>query len=311
MTNDYPFARRPRVIPTGESSSVQLSVADKYTISPRSPGQRQDLKGTVLNARCPNPSVNRDFTKLSVACRAQSSGGYGVRVRLGDGNIWRGGKIQANSGGGWIEGDDGLGNGPSNTVIADTGFEANLNDDLTISISGGTRVHDTTFQSTGVSYHIRETSYAFQGRYQRNISTSGKAVKFAGTATDNVWDYNNSFGSITANETTFSADTYRIATLAFASSIATDCSIGYHFLISATSGTSFTISNPTNPKLGQLYTWDISNNSGGTMGSITFGSEFLTQGSFTSPASSYRRTITFRRISGRYVEIARNTADVV
>jgi hypothetical protein len=46
------------------------------------------------------------------------------------------------------------------------------------------------------------------------------------------------------------------------------------------------------------------------MGAIGFGSEFMTQGALTGPANARRRTITFRRIHDRYVEIARTAADV-
>jgi hypothetical protein len=261
------------------------------------------LTGSLAANETPN---NNYF----LGCRAQSCGGYGVRIRLGDGNIWRGGKIQGNMAGGWIEGDDGLGGGPSNTVIADTGFEINHNDDLTLGICSRTRVHDCTFQSTSATHHIHETRYSLQGYFQRNMSFAGKPVRFSGTGTDNVWDYNNGFGTITANDTTFSIDAYQVVTLVYGRNIATDCSKGYHFLVKATDGLGFVIANPTNPKLGQLYTWDITNDSGTSMGAVEFGSEFLTQGAFTSPAQGKRRTITFRRVNSQCVEIARNTSDV-
>jgi hypothetical protein len=266
-------------------------------------GDGVHLTGSLAANETPN---NNYF----MGCRAQSCGGHGVRIRLGDGNIWRGGKIQANFGGGWIEGDDGLGHGPSNTVIADMGFEANHGSDLTLGICGRIRVHDCTFQSTGADYHIHETGYAARGYFQRNMSFAGKPVRFAGTGTDNVWDYNNGFGAITANEKTFSIDSDQVVALAYGPSISTDCSKGYHFVVAATDAKDFVILNPTNPKQGQLYTWEIDNDSGAALGAVGFGSEFSTQGTFTPPANAKRRTITFRRIRGRYIEIARNTLDV-
>jgi hypothetical protein len=266
-------------------------------------GDGVHLTGSVAANETPN---NNYF----LACRAQSCGGCGVRIRIGDGNVWRGGKIQDNRGGGWIEGDDGSGGGPSNSVIADMGFEANYGSDLTLNICSRIRVHDCTFQSTTATSHILETRYSLQGYFQRNMSFAGKPVRFEGTGTDNVWDFNNGFGVITSNDATFSIDTFQVVTLDFAASIATDCSKGYHFLISATNGTNVTIVNPKNPKLGQLYTWDISNNSGSAMGKVDFGRDFLTQGQFVPPANAKRRTITFRRINSRFIEIARNLVDV-
>jgi len=266
-------------------------------------GDGVHLTGSLAANETPN---NNYF----LGCRAQSCGGHGVRIRLGDGNVWRGGKIQGNIGGGWMEGDDGLGGGPSNTVIADMGFEVNNDSDLTLSICSRIRVHDCTFQSTSAAYHIRETLYSLRGYFHRNMSFAGKPVRFGGTGTDNVWDNNSGFGTISANQTTFAIDSYPVLALDYGPNIATDCSKGHHFLVSATNRNDFIIANPTNPKLGQLYTWDIANDSGTAMGAVGFGSEFSMQGEFTSPANTKRRTITFRRINARYVEVARNTMDV-
>ena len=62
---------------------------------------------------------------------------------------------------------------------------------------------------------------------------------------------------------------------------------------------------------GRIITVDVLNSSSGTLGAITWGSEFKLAGAFTNPAKGKRRTISFRyHQSGKWIEIGRAAADI-
>lgn len=100
--------------------------------------------------------------------------------------------------------------------------------------------------------------------------------------------------------------------LTYGTTVNTDAKQGNSFEIVATNGTAFTIANPTNTKAGQQLEYEILNSSGGAMGAITWGAEFMLAGAFANPANGKRRTITFRRNSAntRWVERNRAAADI-
>ena len=99
-------------------------------------------------------------------------------------------------------------------------------------------------------------------------------------------------------------------TLTYGATIATDASLGEHFRITATNGTAFTISNPTEPVMSRIITYDILNSSGGALGAITWGAAFKLAGAFTNPANTMRRTITFRFDGTNWIEQSRAAADI-
>jgi len=101
--------------------------------------------------------------------------------------------------------------------------------------------------------------------------------------------------------------------LTYGTTIATDLSLGNHFIVTVTDTVAFTISNPTQKAAGQRITYVIKNASGGVMGAITWGSDFK-MSAFTNPATGYSRSIDFiaQNVGGTtyLVEVAKSAADV-
>ena len=98
--------------------------------------------------------------------------------------------------------------------------------------------------------------------------------------------------------------------LTYSGTIATDANLSDIFTITATNGTAFTISNPTNPFAGRTITYDIKNSSGGAMGVVTWGAAFKLAGAFVNPANGLRRTISFYYDGTNWVETNRAAADI-
>jgi hypothetical protein len=91
--------------------------------------------------------------------------------------------------------------------------------------------------------------------------------------------------------------------------IATDASKGSDYVITATNGTAFTISSPTNPFTGQTISYLIRNTSGGALGAVTWGAAFKLA-AWTSPANANSRSISFRYDGTNWIERSRTPADV-
>ena len=97
--------------------------------------------------------------------------------------------------------------------------------------------------------------------------------------------------------------------ITYSATMATNTLIGQTFVITATNATAFTISNPTNMVTGQWLTYTIRNTSGGALGTATWGSAFK-MATWTQPANTYSRTITFQYDGTNWVERSRTPADV-
>lgn len=98
--------------------------------------------------------------------------------------------------------------------------------------------------------------------------------------------------------------------LTYSASITPDAGRGEDQLITVTNTSAFTINNPINPQHGRRLTIYIFNNSGGAMGTVTFGSEFRLAGAFVNPANGSWRAITFiRQTSTKWREQSRSAAD--
>jgi len=82
------------------------------------------------------------------------------------------------------------------------------------------------------------------------------------------------------------------------------------YQITADAGTAFTINAPASPVTGYQMTFDIINASGGSMGTITWDSVFKLAGSFTNPADTKRRTISFYFNGTNWIELERSEADI-
>jgi len=99
-------------------------------------------------------------------------------------------------------------------------------------------------------------------------------------------------------------------TLTYGAAIATDASKGSELTITATNGTAFTVSNPTNPSVGQLLEYTIRNNAGGALGALTFDTLFKIGAAWAQPANGFSRSIGFRWNGTNWVEKYRAAADI-
>lgn len=99
-------------------------------------------------------------------------------------------------------------------------------------------------------------------------------------------------------------------TLTYGATIATDVSRGAStYVITATNGTAFTISAPSNGLPGQRIKYLIRNASGGALGAVTWNAVFK-MAAWTSPANGNSRSIFFEYDGTNWVEDVRSTADV-
>ncbi len=85
---------------------------------------------------------------------------------------------------------------------------------------------------------------------------------------------------------------------------------GNYFPVAVTNTTAFTMAEPTAPFSGQLITIQITNSSGGAMGTITWNAAFKLAGAFTNPATGYSRLIQFICNNGTWFEVSRTANDV-
>lgn len=125
------------------------------------------------------------------------------------------------------------------------------------------------------------------------------------------------FQSAALGDNEDSLDLVRVAAIApsfaltYGVTIATNSVSGEVQTINVTDGVGFTISNPTNPITGRYLTYDILNSSGGAMGTITWGAAFkLVGGTFTNPANTKRRRITFWYNGTNWIEDRRSSGDI-
>jgi hypothetical protein len=76
--------------------------------------------------------------------------------------------------------------------------------------------------------------------------------------------------------------------------------------IVATDTNAFVISNPTNAQTGARLVYIILNSSGGTMGAVTWGSDFVLTSALNNPANGKHRIITFRFYGSKWIEESRS-----
>lgn len=105
------------------------------------------------------------------------------------------------------------------------------------------------------------------------------------------------------------ATTGREFALPYSASIDTDAQLGDVAIITATNNSAFTLNSPTNNRAGQRLTYRIRNTSGGALGAVTWGAGFVLS-AWTSPATGFNRSITFKYDGSLYVEESRTTADI-
>lgn len=114
-----------------------------------------------------------------------------------------------------------------------------------------------------------------------------------------------SFGATAANR-----GVYRMT---YSTSMTPDATVANQFEIIVTNGTAFTINNPTHPKNGGEMTITIYNGSGGTIGIITWDTDYV-MSAWTNPAHTRSRSISFRYStvtgSAKWIEVSRTPSDV-
>lgn len=98
--------------------------------------------------------------------------------------------------------------------------------------------------------------------------------------------------------------------LTYGATVNTDAQAAETFYLNVTNGTAFTIANPTNKFAGLDITYEIKNSSGGAMGAVTWGADFLLAGAFVAPANTKRRMYSFRHDGTNWVEQWRSAADI-
>ena len=96
----------------------------------------------------------------------------------------------------------------------------------------------------------------------------------------------------------------------YGSTVAIDATAGKTFIITASDTNPFTISAPTNPASAQEIRITIKNTSGGALGTATWNAAYKMGASWTQPADTKNRSITFYYDGNAWVEVTRSAADV-
>lgn len=119
------------------------------------------------------------------------------------------------------------------------------------------------------------------------------------------------YALVSASTTQFVAPTRRTnLTVSTASTVATDATTSAMRSLNVTTTSAFTIGAPTNPFTAATITYQITNASGAAMGTITWNAAFKLAGTFTNPASTKVRTITFQFDGTNWIELHRAAADI-
>jgi hypothetical protein len=97
----------------------------------------------------------------------------------------------------------------------------------------------------------------------------------------------------------------------YGTSIPIDAGLANHFQITVTNTTGFAIANPTNaPTTGsQQIVIEVVNNSGGAMGAVTWGGNYLVAG-WTNPANGKRKSVAISFNGGQWVQVGAVSPDL-
>ena len=101
-----------------------------------------------------------------------------------------------------------------------------------------------------------------------------------------------------------------VAMLKQGPTVVADASSANYFIVDMATPSPATVQDPASPQLGQGITFDIRNQSAGSVGEITWGGAFLLAGPFSSPSGGRRRTISFYYDGTNWVETGRAGADI-
>jgi hypothetical protein len=103
----------------------------------------------------------------------------------------------------------------------------------------------------------------------------------------------------------------RVTVLVYGTTVRPGGRVTRYQTLRVTDTVAFTMENPADAREGVDITFDIENGSGGTMGAITWGTEYELTATFTNPASTKHRLISFgRSADGKWRERYRSSGDM-
>lgn len=103
----------------------------------------------------------------------------------------------------------------------------------------------------------------------------------------------------------------RVAVLPYAATVRPSGNLTRVVTVNITNTSAWAMANPTIPKEGVELTFDIRNGSGGTMGAVTWGTEYELAGAFVKPVNGKHRLISFIRMpDGTWRESRRSNTDL-
>jgi hypothetical protein len=182
----------------------------------------------------------------------------------------------------------------------------------------GVRLNSNTAIPENQTFNTTVSGNIFSGMATANCWSSGSALgcmigpNYAYTGSDILYDDTDGWHNHLVNQLGSRRDPFLV--LLYDTTITMDMAKSNAFTVTSTNGAGFQINNPLHATEGQLVTLTIVNSSGGALGTITWDTQFkLAGGTFTSPATGYCRTITFRAVdvgwADKLVEVTRSAGD--
>jgi len=106
------------------------------------------------------------------------------------------------------------------------------------------------------------------------------------------------------------SDNTFLANPTYGTTVTINVALGKIQRITATNGTAFTVTNPSNSVTGDIVTVMVRNTSSGTLGVLTWGNKYKRGAAWIQPASGFSRSIEFLNDGTNFVEINRTAANV-
>lgn len=161
------------------------------------------------------------------------------------------------------------------------------------------QLHGNALQGRGSTYDLATDNTAKYGTYRDNFTNNASAlISIADT-------FPNRGGNQTISDNALSR------TLSYSASISWFGDSSQIGLLSVTDTSAFTINAPQFSWVGRRVTYRITNNSGGAMGTITWGGTFMRDSSaWTNPASTKTRTVSFIYDGSKWVQDGAPSGDL-
>lgn len=154
-------------------------------------------------------------------------------------------------------------------------------------------------ERSGANYDLLVPATSHYGIYTENHAFSGSARLSISDPTP-----------IRTNNITSSDTNGMVRSLTYGTSVSWNGESANYATLTVGDTVAFTINAPSTAYAGRRVTYRIVNNSGGTMGTITWASGFKLAGTFTNPASTRSRTISFIYDGTSWIETDRSAADI-